>query len=86
MSALESSGLRGREEKCSQRKGIPSPRTSHGMHCGAETYLSDGDLALGLARVGAEALNLLDDVHAVDDLTEDNLCIMTSQSVTQIEH
>lgn len=33
-------------------------------------YLGDGDLAPGLARVGAESLNLLDDVHSRLDLAE----------------
>ena len=35
--------------------------------------VGDDDLLVGLARLGAEALDLLDDVHPLDDLTEDDV-------------
>ena len=35
--------------------------------------VSDHDPLRGFARLGSEALDLLDDVHALDDLTEDDV-------------
>lgn len=38
-----------------------------------DARLGDLDLALGLAAAGSLSLDGLDDVHAVDDLAEDNV-------------
>lgn len=48
--------------------------------------VGDGDLCAGLAAVAAVALHLLDDVHALHDLTEDHMLPVQPERTENNQH